>query len=114
MRRNKYIMEITSIRIKRNNNSDNKTLLGYASVQFDNCFIVHDIRLIQLDGKRIISFPTKKTKKYIVVDGEYKTNDEYIDIVHPTTTDFRRYVEAELYKLYDAENVDCVGGDINE
>ena len=55
-------MEISSVRIKRNNNHDD-ALLGVASVEFDNCFIIHDIKLIQLKDKRIISFPNKKVKK---------------------------------------------------
>ena len=57
-------MKITSVRIKKNNSDNNNTLLGIASVQFDNCLIIHDVKLIQLENKRIVSFPNKKVKKY--------------------------------------------------
>ena len=95
-------MEISSVRIKRNNNH-NDALLGVASVEFDNCFIIHDIKLIQLKDKRIISFPNKKVKKYTVKDGEYKENFEFSDIAHPSNKDFREYIETELFKIYDNE-----------
>ena len=39
-------MKITSVRIKKSHNSG--TLLGVASVQFDDCLVIHDIKLIQL------------------------------------------------------------------
>lgn len=101
-------MKITSIRIKKNNSGS--SLLGIASVQFDDCFIVHDIRLVQLKDKRIISFPNKKVKKY-TADGEgYTENFEYSDIAHPSNKEFRDYIQEELYKIYDSE----VGGTENE
>lgn len=96
-------MEITSVRIKRNNNGDTK-LLGVASVQFDNCLVIHDIKLVQLDDKRMISFPNKKIKKYVVENGEFNENFEFSDIVHPSNSEFRNYIETELFRLYDSES----------
>lgn len=102
-------MKITSIRIKKNNSSDS-TLLGIASVQFDNCLIIHDIKLVQLKDRRIVSFPNKKAKKFTFDESGYNENFEYTDIVHPSNQEFRKYIEEELFKIYDAE----VGGNINE
>lgn len=99
-------MKITSIRIKKNKNNENKTLLGVASIEFDNCLVIHDLQLIQLQDKRIISFPHKKIKKYIMKDGGYSENYEYTDIVHPSNKEFREYVENELFKIYDTENIE--------
>lgn len=103
-------MKITSVRIKKNNSETNTTLLGIASVQFDNCLIIHDIKLIQLENKRIVSFPNKKVKKYTFNEDGYEENFEFTDIVHPSNKEFRDYIEEELYKIYDAE----VGGINNE
>ena len=97
-------MEITSIRLKKlsGNDDENNALLGVASVQFDNCLIVHNIKLISIDGKRIVSFPNRKSKRYEIEDGEYKETFAYTDIVHPSNSEFRNYVETELYKIYDS------------
>lgn len=102
-------MKITSIRIKKNNNKDSNTL-GIASIEFNNCFIVHDIRLVQLKDKRIISFPNKKVKKYSVSGDSYNEIFEYSDIAHPSTKEFREYIQQELFKIYDNE----IGGRLNE
>lgn len=102
-------MKVTSIRIKKNNSSDS-SLLGIASVQLDNCLIIHDIKLVQLKDKRVVSFPNKKTKKYTVEDGDYQESYQYTDIVHPSNSEFRNYLEEELFRIYDLE----IGGSDNE
>ena len=96
-------MNITSVRIRKNKNTTGDTLLGIASIGLDNCLVIHDIKLVQLKDKRIVCFPNKKVKKYIMSDGQYEENFEYSDIVHPSNTEFRKYVEEELYKIYDSE-----------
>lgn len=97
-------MQITSVRIKKTNNDK---VLGVASIQLDNCLVIHGIKLIQLEDKRIISFPNKKIKKYEVDDnGEYVTKDEYTDVVHPSNSEFRKYIEDALFEIYDKEGVE--------
>jgi len=93
------MMKITSVRIKRGTSTVDTRLLGTASIQLDDCLIVHGIRLLQLKDKRVISFPNKKIKKYDV-----NTKDEryeYTDIVHPSNAEFRKYLEDEIFKYYD-------------
>lgn len=96
-------MKITSIRIKRNNNVDPEDkYLGTASIQLDDCLVIHGITLLQIKDKRIVSFPNKKIKKFDVVsDGGYEEKYEYSDIVHPSNAEFRNYVETEIFKYYD-------------
>lgn len=95
-------MEITSIRIKKNNNGTQP--LGIASIQLDNCLVIHNIRLIENNGKRLLSFPNRRTKKYVMENGTYSEVNSYTDIVHPSNTEFREYLEKEIYKVYDNEN----------
>ena len=95
-------MKITSVRIKKSHNSG--TLLGLASLQFDDCLVIHDIKLIQLENKRIVSFPNKKVKKYKSDENGYSENYEYSDIVHPSNSEFRQYIQEELFKIYDLED----------
>ena len=101
------MMKITSIRIKRNSKL-NDQLLGVASIQLDDCLIIHGIKLLQLKNKRVVSFPNKKIRKYDVVnDGNYEEKYEYTDIVHPSNVEFRNYIEEELFKYFD------MGGEAN-
>ena len=94
-------MEVTSIRVKKNSNGGNT--LGIASVQLDNCLVIHDIKIIDNNGKRLLSFPSKKTKRYVMENGEYSETNSYMDIVHPSNTEFRQYLETEIFKVYDNE-----------
>ena len=63
-------MEITDIRIKRVE-SDNK-LKAYVTITFDNCFVVHNLKIIMGQFGRFVAMPSSKTR-----DGEFK------DIAHP-------------------------------
>ena len=93
-------MEITSIRIKKNVSGNT---LGIVSIQLDNCLVIHDIRIIENNGKRILSFPNKMTKRYVMENGEYSETNSYMDIVHPSNSEFREYLENEIFKVYDNE-----------
>ena len=56
-------MQITNIRIRKSKNEESN-VLGNASIQLDDCLVIHGIKLIRLDdGRRIISFPNKLIKK---------------------------------------------------
>ncbi len=70
-------MNITEVRIRLVKNDDSK-LKAVASVTFDGCFVVHDIKIIRGSEDYFIAMPTKKTPA-----GEYK------DIVHPLNTETR-------------------------
>lgn len=94
-------MVITSIRIKINKLGYGS--LGTASIQLDNCLFIHNIKLYEYKGKRYLSFPNTKMKKDIYENGEHKVRYEYSDLVHPSNTEFRRYVEDEVFKIYDME-----------
>ena len=97
-------MEITSIKVKKNNNND-EIVLGTASIQLDNCLVIHDIRIVDNKGKRMLSFPNKKAKRYVLENGEYAEVSSYKDIVHPSNQEFRQYIEDEILKVYDLENL---------
>ena len=52
-------MEITDIRIKRVE-SDNK-LKAYVTITFDNCFVVHNLKIIMGQFGRFVAMPSRKT-----------------------------------------------------
>ncbi len=82
-------MEITDIRIKKVNGEG--ALLGYASVTFDDEFVVHNIRIMSGRNGNYIVMPNRKMK-----------NGEYKDIAHPIKTEFRRKLENAILEAYNA------------
>jgi len=79
-------MKITEVRI-RTVASDK--LKAYASVIFDECFVVTDIKVIEGPKGLFLSMPSKKKR-----DGKFR------DIAHPLNTDFRKYMEDEVLAEY--------------
>jgi len=65
------MLNITESRIRMVKKGDGK-LKAVASITIDNCFVVHDIKIIEGNTGPFVAMPSKKTP-----DGEYK------DIVHP-------------------------------
>ncbi len=81
-------MEITDVRIKKVE-SDNK-LKAYVTITFDNCFVVHNLKIIMGQFGRFVAMPSRKTR-----DGEFK------DIAHPINSDFRRKIQTRILEEFD-------------
>jgi stage V sporulation protein G len=81
-------MKITDILVKKV--SGEGRLKAYVSVTFDDCFAVHNMKVI--DGKNgiFVAMPSRKTNK-----GEFK------DVAHPITVDFRVALQDVVLKAYD-------------
>ena len=83
-------MKISDVRIRLVNKEDNK-LKAVASMTIDECFVIHDIKVIEATEGAFIAMPSRKTN-----DGEYK------DIAHPLNTETRENIkEAILTAYYD-------------
>ena len=82
-------MKISDIRIRLVEKDDSK-LKAVASITIDDCFVVHDIKVIEGKEGYFISMPSKKTP-----DGEYK------DIVHPLNTETREMIRDIVLKAFD-------------
>ena len=59
-------MEITDVRIRMVQKEDTK-LKAVASITIDNCFVVHDIKVIEGKERLFIAMPSRKT-----AEGEFK------------------------------------------
>lgn len=79
-------MKVTDIKIKL---KDEKKVKAIVEVTLDNQLIIHGIRLIQTDKAFIITMPHIKGK-----------NEKYLDLVHPTNADFRKYLTDEIVTKY--------------
>jgi len=80
-------MEITDIRIKKFD-TDNR-LKAIAAITFDDCFVIHELRVI--DGKEglFVAMPSRK-----MPNGEFK------DVAHPINQETRDYVESVVIDAY--------------
>ncbi len=84
-------MKITDIRIRRVG-TDGK-LKAYVTVTFDDCFVVHNIKVIEGKNGAFIAMPSRKTKT-----GEYK------DVAHPINSDFRSELQRNILASYETES----------
>ena len=82
-------MKITDIRIRIVKKDDNK-LKAVASLTIDDCFAVHDIKVIDGNQGLFIAMPSRKTP-----EGNYK------DIVHPLNTETRENIKELILAEYE-------------
>ncbi len=81
-------MEISDIRIRRVQGKER--LKAYASVAFDNEFVVHNIKVIETpEGSLFIAMPSR-----VSPDGSFK------DIAHPISQDFRDKLSSAVLKVF--------------
>lgn len=82
-------MKISDVRI-RLVEKDGSKLKAVASITIDECFVIHDIKIIEGKEGFFISMPSRKTP-----DGEYR------DIVHPINTETREQIISAILKAYE-------------
>lgn len=80
-------MEITEIKVFPTR--DGGRLKAYATVVFDNCFIIRDLKVIE-GQKLFVSMPSRKRK-----DGTFR------DIVHPLNIEMRTKIEQGIIEEYN-------------
>lgn len=81
-------MNISDIRIRLVEKEDSK-LKAFASITIDECFVVHDIRVIEWEEGYFISMPSKKNP-----DGTHR------DIVHPINQQTRTHISDLIIEAY--------------
>ncbi len=82
-------MEITEIRVHLRNEDK---LKAFATVTFDNCFVVRNMKIISGNKGLILCMPSRKLE-----DGTYK------DIAHPINMEFRKVLEDQVLACYERE-----------
>lgn len=82
-------MKITEVRVFLKNE---EKLKAYAAVTFDECFVVHNLRIVKGEKGLMVCMPSRKKN-----DGTFK------DIAHPITNEFRGKVEKTVLKAYEAK-----------
>ena len=80
-------MEITEVKVFPAKGGGR--LKAYATVVFDNCFIVRDLKIIEGHKGLFVSMPSRKRK-----DGTFR------DIVHPLNSEMRSGLESRVIEEY--------------
>ena len=82
-------MQITNVRIVKIESDDK--LKAIASVVFDDCFLVSDLRVVENDDGFFVAMPSKRKR-----DGSFK------DIAYPLNNDFRQELERKVLTAFEA------------
>jgi len=85
------MVEITDIRIRKV--PDDGKLKAYVTITFDDCFVVHNVKIIKGNTGIFIAMPSRKTKT-----GEYK------DVAHPIHPEFRAKIQDMILEKYNLGN----------
>ena len=84
-------MKITPVNVRVTEKEDSR-MKGIASILLNDCFAIHDIRIIEGDKGLFIAMPSRKTQS-----GEYR------DIAHPITPECRKMFEDAVLEEYNKE-----------
>ncbi|MDR2509745.1 MAG: septation regulator SpoVG [Spirochaetaceae bacterium] len=80
-------MQITDVRIRLALGEGK--LKGYAAVTFDNCFAVHNIKILDGVNGLFLAMPSRETAK-----GEKR------DVAHPINGEFRAELQTKVVEAY--------------
>jgi stage V sporulation protein G len=80
-------VKITEVRAKRIN-GDNR-LVGVAAITIDNCFVVHELRIIEGKNGLFVAMPSRK-----MPSGDYK------DVAHPINSETRAMIEKAVLETF--------------
>lgn len=125
-------MEITEVRIFLKDSPDKK-LKAYATITFDNAFVVRNIKVIEGTSGVFIAMPSRKMKqpcpkcgfkndmrskfcnqcggqfplvtRPITGTDSLSSSVEHKDIAHPITQAFREYLQKRVLDAFQAEKV---------
>ncbi|MCK7487807.1 MAG: septation regulator SpoVG [Bacillus subtilis] len=81
-------MKITEVRAKRVNGENR--LVGIAAITIDECFVVHELRIIEGKDGLFVAMPSRK-----MPNGEFK------DVAHPINTETRSMIEQAVLEAFN-------------
>ena len=80
-------MEITEVKVFPV--KDNEKLKAYASIVFDDCFVIRDLKIITGTNGLFVAMPSKKNK-----------NGIFKDVAHPLNMETRNLIEKTIISSY--------------
>ncbi len=116
-------MEITEVKIFRKENKDKK-LRAFATITFDDCFVVRDLKVIEGNKGLFVAMPSRRVKEQCpscghrnVVRSKFCNNcgkgldpavtvtreNEHKDIAHPITLECRELVQKVVLEAFEKD-----------
>ena len=119
-------MDITEVRVSLRE-GDGKRLKAYATVTFDNSFVVRNIKVIEGNSGLFVAMPARKLKQFcsrcgkkVDVGGKFCTycgvqltpppkdlskdkQGTHQDLAHPINQEFRDYLQSKVLYAYYKE-----------
>lgn len=86
------MINITDVRVRIVKQHEEGKLKAVASIIIDDCFAIHDIKIISGNDGIFIAMPSRKTS-----EGDFK------DIAHPINTETRELIKDKVLKAYEQE-----------
>ena len=84
-------MKISDVRVRLIQNEESK-LKAVASITIEDCFVVHDIKVLEGKQGYFVSMPHRKTP-----DGQYR------DVAHPINTETRDAITKLVLEGFEKE-----------
>ena len=84
-------MNISDVRVRLVQKEDSK-LKAIASITIDDCFVIHDLKIIEGDDGYFVAMPSRKT-----------SNGEFKDIAHPINSETRISVANAVLEAFKDE-----------
>ena len=121
-------MKITEVRIFPKEGADKK-LRAFATLTFDNCFVVRDIKIIEGNKGYFVAMPSRRVKEPCLKCGHRNVirsffcnqcgaklpvqpnrvmdtelvQAEHKDVAHPITVECREYIQQVVLEAYQKE-----------
>ncbi len=83
-------VKVTDVRMRLVKNENEAKLKAYADITFEDCFVIHGLKVIDGQKGMFVAMPSRK-----MPNGEFK------DIAHPITPELRKYVTDTVIEKYD-------------
>ncbi len=80
-------MDITDVRVRKV--VTNSRMKAIATITFDDCFVVRDIKVIDGQNGLFVAMPSRKS-----ADGQFR------DVAHPIRQDFRDVIEQKIIDVF--------------
>jgi len=80
-------MNITDVRLIKIDGQNR--LKAIAAITIDDCFVVHELRVIEGDNGLFVAMPSRK-----------RSTGEYKDIAHPINQETRHIIENRVIEVY--------------
>lgn len=80
-------MDITDVRVRKV--VTNSRMKAIATITFDDCFVVRDIKVIDGQNGLFVAMPSRKS-----ADGQFR------DVAHPIRQDFRDVIERKIIDVF--------------